>query len=69
MKQRLDAGQRHLLRLVAKGKGSDGWSKVSSAVWPLVKELPDDLVDKVDSVEGGEVRLTPIGEAVLTYIV
>ena len=65
MNKRLDAGQRHLLRLVAKGADSEGWAKVSDVVRPLVEKLPSDLVE----IREGEVRLTPIGKVVLIYIV
>lgn len=65
---KLDSGSLHLMRLAIKGtKDGDGWAKVSAVVWPSVVKLPDDLVEKRPSDEGGHVRLTVSGEAVVFY--
>lgn len=64
---KLDAGKKHLLRLAIKDAAVDGWAKVSRVVWPLVSGLPDDLVEKRPSDDGGHIRLTECGKAVVLY--
>lgn len=64
---KLGDGPKHLLRLAMKEAGEDGWAKVSAGVWPLVADLPDDLVEKRPSNDGGHIRLTSGGEAVVYY--
>lgn len=64
---KLDAGQKHLLRLLDKDAGAGGWAPVSSLVWPFVASLPDDLVEKRPSDGGGHARLTPSGNAIRLY--
>jgi hypothetical protein len=64
---KLDHGTMHLLRLAAKDANADGWSKVSSVVWPVVQKVPDDLLEK-EFIEGNHYcRLTERGETVLYY--
>lgn len=64
---KLDHGSMHLLRLAMKGAAEDGWAKVSAVVWPLIEKLPDDLLEKRPSDDGGHVKLTDHGETVLFY--
>jgi hypothetical protein len=65
---KLDAGQKHLLRLTAKGASENGgWAPVSKLVWPLIAALPNDLIEKQPAAEGGLARLTEAGETVLFY--
>ena len=64
---KLDQGDLRLLQLALKGAGPDGWAKVSKVVWPAVMRLPDDLVEKQPSEDGGRVRLTERGDAIVTY--
>lgn len=63
----LNAGQRHLLRLVEKDADADGWTPVSEIVWPLVHALPDDLVEKVKLGTGGKCRLRDQARAIIKY--
>ncbi len=44
MPRKLTSGERHLLRLIAKDGGEDGYAKVSEEVKPLVLALPKELV-------------------------
>ena len=44
-----------------------GWRRVSKIVWPLIGVLPDDLVEKRATDDGGFVRLTVRGQAVCDY--
>lgn len=64
---KIDHGDIRLLRLALKGAQSDGWAKVSKAVWPAIARLPDDLIEKRPTEEGGHVRLTDRGDAIVTY--
>lgn len=70
MTSQLDAGQKHLLRLINRGKKEDGWTSVSAVVFPLLLDLPEDLVEKEKfDIGGGRIRLTEKGNVVLPYIV
>lgn len=66
---KLDAGQKHLLKLVVHGRNEDGWAPVSATVLPFVEMLPKALID-LEPTEGGRgrVRLTAEGEAVVKYL-
>jgi hypothetical protein len=69
MSMKLDSGQKHVLRLIAKGQQcADGWAPVSAAVYPVVKStMPAELVEHepVGAEGRGRARLTAEGEAVL----
>lgn len=58
---------KHLMRLIIKGRDSEGWAKVSSAVAPLMKNLPPELVELDLTEDGGRARLTQNGETVLEW--
>ncbi len=45
----------------------DGWRSVSGACWPLLDGIPSDLVETEPSNDGGRVRMTDSGMAVLLY--
>ena len=64
---KLDAGKINLLRLVLRHADANGWAKVSAMVWPLVISLPRDLVETSPTGDGGYVRLTDSGKAVVLY--
>lgn len=67
---RLNDGERHILRLVAAGKDDEnGWAKVSAPVFPLVNQMPKELVE-IEQVEagGGRARLTQEGTVVLKWL-
>ncbi len=66
---KLEPAQIHMMRLADKEAGSDGFAKVSKLVWPLAVALPDDLVEKRPSDDGGHIRLTDGGKTVLLYSV
>lgn len=64
MATKLDAGQKHLLRLVMKDADTDGWTPVSAQVFPLLsKAMPHDLVEMeaVGDEGRGRARLTDEG--------
>lgn len=58
----------NLLRLANKEAGVDGWAKVSEIVWPLIADIPDDLLEKEKATDGGRVRLTDRGKAIAMYV-
>ena len=67
-KPKLDAGDRHLLRLIRKDRDSHGWAKVSEAVFPFALKLPTELVETRVNENGRWIRLTNEGEIVLDWI-
>ncbi len=64
MATKLDAGQKHLLRLVVEGTDAEGWAQVSKPVFPLVEKMPRELVEleAVGDEGRGRARLTTEGE-------
>ena len=65
--QKLDAGQKHMLRLVVKGADAEGWAPVSAAVFPIIEKMPDGLIEleRVGEEGLGRVRLTPRGASIV----
>lgn len=62
---KLDEGQKHILKLVARDVGADGWTPVSATLYPhLDKSIPKELLDiELVGDEGrGRARLTGKGE-------
>jgi hypothetical protein len=65
---RLDADQLRLLRLARKGALADGWAPVSKLVFPLLANVPVELLEREQSADGsGRCRLTVDGRIVLTW--
>lgn len=66
---RLSVSELHLLRLIRKDKGNDGWTNVSDVVYPIVKNLPSELVIIEQKTENGwwQAKLTDVGETVLNW--
>ena len=58
-----------LLRLIRRSPSVGGWAQSSKHIWPLISELPDELVERKDSndAEAGMVRLTERGNAILDW--
>lgn len=68
MKNQLSVGDKHLLKLILRDKDSEGWTKVSSTVWPYVSRLPSQLVElRKHDDGGGQVKLTHDGEVVCEW--
>lgn len=68
MAKKLDGGQLHFLRLIASGEScaENGWASVSRAIYPLVEEMPTELVELIQTEDGGgRVRLTAHGRAII----
>ena len=56
---KLDHGTIHLMRLVEQGKKDDGWAPVSKVVYPLLADVPAELVDREQFDTGaGRAKLT-----------
>lgn len=66
-KTKLNDGQVHFLRLIAKEQNNpDGWAPVSKPVYPLVQAMPAELVELHPAEEGrGKARLTQAGQNLL----
>lgn len=64
----LTDNQKHILRLSKRGANDAGWAPVSKPVWPLLADIPDELLEKAPSDSGGHVRLTTKGKTILDYI-
>ena len=63
--KKLDDKQKHLLRLIAKGGGDNGWATVSAAVLPLLKIIPSQFIETIGYEFGGKVRLTDAGKNIV----
>jgi hypothetical protein len=63
--------ERHItiLRLAARSpRDADGWSVVSARVWPLLENVPIDLLESVRNEDGGgKARITDRGHLLLSY--
>ncbi len=68
MATKLDSGQKHFLRLIARDQQNPGgWCPVSKVVYPLVqKTMPAELVEHHPTEDGrGRARLTAAGQSLL----
>lgn len=67
--RKLNDGELNVLRLIVKGAAAQGWAPVSAPVVPLVKALPEELVE-FESIDNGRgrVRLTEAGANVLAAL-
>jgi hypothetical protein len=63
---KLSCWQKHVLGLIAKDKNLEtGWTKVSKTVYPLVQQIPHNLVEFQDLDDSKWARLTTRGKSVL----
>jgi len=68
MTTKLDSGQKHILRLIAKEQQCpSGWCPISKVLFPLVqKTMPEELVECHPTEDGrGRAKLTQKGEELL----
>lgn len=66
--QKLDHGQKHLIKLIRAGEDADGWAKVSKMILPLAKDrIPAEFVDIEGPFEdgSGRAKLTEKGNNLL----
>lgn len=71
MPKKLNAGQKHTLKLIKRGADAEGWAIVSISLFPIIaKKMPSELVtlEKTGKEGGGRVRLTDLGASVVTAI-
>ncbi len=71
MTNKLDHGQKHFLRLIAKGADAEGWANVSAPVMNLMKKMPAELVDVEENINAdsaGRARLTKQGQEIINAI-
>ena len=67
LKTKLNSGQKNMLRLIVKGRAcSEGWAPCSALVYPLLKAMPEELIElqPVGNEGRGRARLTPTGQNV-----
>lgn len=63
LNMKLTAGQKHLLKMIARDANSEGWTTCSKLVFPLLADIPQALVETelVGSDGKGRARLTQEG--------
>ena len=65
---KLDAGQKHILRLIVKDSNAEGWTTVSKMLYPVIeKSIPSELLEmnRLGDEGHGVARLTPKGREVV----
>ena len=67
---KLDAGQKHILKLIARDKKEDGWTPVSSFLYKtLSTDIPNELATFEQLEVGGRAKLTDRGIALLESLI
>jgi len=64
---KLNGGEIHLLKLIAKDSDAEGWTPVSKPVYALIDKLPKELVciEPVGDEGRGHARLTERGQNII----
>lgn len=63
---KLDGGQIHILRLIARDRKDDGWCSVSSTLYKtLSQNVPSELATFEPVGDAGRARLTDAGQGVI----
>lgn len=63
---KLNAGHKHLLKLIDRDQDKNGWTKVSEALMPhMVNNMPQEFIEIMKAKVGGYVRLTEKGKQIL----
>lgn len=65
MSKPLNLGERHILKLIVRDADEHGWVAVSRVVYPIIEKMPAVLVEHESLEDGGRVRLTEEGRAVV----
>ena len=61
----LEAQHKHIIRLIARDRGENGWAMVSETLFlTLSANMPKELVEFEKLEKGGRARLTNAGENV-----
>lgn len=62
----LDMGQKHILKLIARDRDSEGWATVSAMLYKtLSASLPSELVTFEPNGDAGRAKLTEAGQGVI----
>jgi len=65
----LDHGQKHVLKLIARDRKEDGWTKVSEILYKhLVASMPPELATFEKLEDGGRAKLTTEGQGVINAL-
>lgn len=65
----LDIQHKHIMRLIERDSGHDGWTDVSDKLYPILyKAMPAELVEFELSSGSGKARLTEEGKSVLSVL-
>lgn len=66
METKLDYGQKHILKLIARDSGEDGWTPVGKMLFPHIrKEIPSELAEFEATDDAGRARLTEKGRSLV----
>lgn len=64
--RKLDAGQRHVLKIIERDKNAEGWTSVSKVLYPsLVASIPKQLAIFEQKDSGFRAKLTDEGRSLL----
>jgi DNA-binding PadR family transcriptional regulator len=65
--QKLKHEHKHIMKLIEKDIGEDGWTPVSAVLYPVfLKSMPSELVEFEHTPPGGRARLTKEGQNVMS---
>jgi hypothetical protein len=63
---KLDGGQKHILKLIARDKKDDGWTTVSSQLYKtLSANIPAELATFEPVGDAGRAKLTDAGQGII----
>ena len=66
---KLSDNAKHLLRLLVYDTDNSGWAKVSKEVWPLLKIIPSELIEKEQNNDGtGRAKLSDKGKTFYIWV-
>lgn len=66
MNKKLEPQHKHVMKLIARDCGPDGWANVSEQLFPILsKNMPKELVEFSETDAGFKARLTVEGRGVL----
>jgi len=64
---KLDAGQKHMLKIIHRDADDDGWTEVSKHLFPVLSEnMPTELIIFEKLQDGGRAKLTDEGNNVVS---
>lgn len=63
---KLEHQHKHIMKLIARDRKKDGWTRVSKALYPhLSKNMPKELVAVEATEDGGRAKLTEEGQKIV----